>query len=170
MSSGPAICSWTRATVATGVNLAAVSPELQRLDVFARGADGKLIHAWYVGSEDWHPWETLHDDQIAGDPAAACWEIGRIDVVARGAGNACLHTWYDRGWYPWESLGGELTSDPTICSPARGRIDVFGRGTDSRLWHRWYVDGEGWYDWEALGPSDAIGDGVDATNWNAGRL
>ena len=41
-------------------------------------------------------------------------------------------------WSEWESLGGELTSDPVAVSLGNGRIDVFVRGTDKALWHKWW--------------------------------
>jgi hypothetical protein len=48
------------------------------------------------------------------------------------------------------SLGGVLTSDPSVASWAAGRLDAFGRGADNALWHRAW-DGTQWLGWESLG-------------------
>jgi len=50
----------------------------------------------------------------------------------------------------WESLGGVLTSIPTVVSWGANRLDAFGIGTDSAAWHRWW-DGSRWGGWESLG-------------------
>ena len=42
-------------------------------------------------------------------------------------------------WNDWESLGGELISDPTVISLGNDRIDVFVRGTDKALWHKMWI-------------------------------
>jgi hypothetical protein len=34
----------------------------------------------------------------------------------------------------WESLGGVLTSQPSVVSWGSNRLDVFGLGTDSAAW------------------------------------
>ena len=69
-------------------------------------------------------------------------------------------------WQQWESLGGILTSEPTVSSWASGRLDVFGRGTDNALWHKWY-DGH-WSDWESLG--GVLTSGPGAVSWSYGRI
>ena len=43
----------------------------------------------------------------------------------------------DNEWSEWDSLGGELVSDPVAISTTNNRIDVFVRGTDKALWHKW---------------------------------
>jgi hypothetical protein len=53
-------------------------------------------------------------------------------------------------WNEWESLGGELISDPTVISLGNDRIDVFVRGTDKALWHKMW-NGKKWNEWESLG-------------------
>lgn len=48
-----------------------------------------------------------------------------------------------QGWSGWESLGGTLTSAPTVSSWQNNRLDVFGRGTDMHfiIFGRMAVDG-----------------------------
>ena len=60
-----------------------------------------------------------------------------------GDDNSLRHLWYEKGWYPWESLGGTLTSAPAAVSWDKGRIDVFVRGTEMTMWHKWF-DNEWW--------------------------
>ena len=67
---------------------------------------------------------------------------------------------------PWESLGGDLTSGPAVCSWAAGRLDVFARAADNSLQH-WWWDGSSW-------GSDNLGGSLTsdpaAVSWAAGRL
>jgi hypothetical protein len=67
----------------------------------------------------------------------------------------------------WESLGGELSSGPCVCSWAAGRLDVFARGTDNALWHLSY-DG-GWGPWEQLGANPISADPT-AVAWGFNRI
>ncbi len=50
---------------------------------------------------------------------------------------------------PWGSLGGNLTSGPTVAARGTNRLDVFARGADNQLWQR-YWDGA-WSTWGSLG-------------------
>ena len=67
----------------------------------------------------------------------------------------------------WESLGGEFTSAPAVCSWGPGRLDVFGRGTDNALWHKWFTDGE-WRGWTSLGGT--LTAPPAAVSWGVGRI
>ena len=62
---------------------------------------------------------------------------------------ALWHKWWaGEEWGDWQSLGGQLTSDPSTISLRANHLDVFVRGTDGAVWHRWW-DGNKWRDWEA---------------------
>jgi hypothetical protein len=69
-------------------------------------------------------------------------------------------------WHNWESLGGILTSEPTVASWAAGRLDCFARGTDNAMWHKWW-DGT-WHNWESLG--GILMSGPAAVSWGANRI
>jgi hypothetical protein len=73
----PAVCSWGA----------------DRIDVFARAADGTLMHQWYT-SEGWCEWESM-GVQVSGDVAAASWGPNRIDLFGRGPDGDLLHGWWD---------------------------------------------------------------------------
>jgi hypothetical protein len=65
------------------------------------------------------------------------------------------HQWQtapNNGWSGWASLGGILTSAPTIFQNLDGRLEAFVRGTDSALWHIWQTaPNNGWSRWASLG-------------------
>ncbi len=90
----------------------------------------------------------------------------RLDVFARGTNNELRHLYYDGRWRDWESLGGNLTSDPTAVSWGLGRLDVFARGPDNEIEHKWF--GGLWGGWESLG--GVHGSGPDVASWGPGRL
>jgi peptidoglycan hydrolase-like protein with peptidoglycan-binding domain len=69
-------------------------------------------------------------------------------------------------WSGWESLGGVLTSSPSVSSWASGRLDVFVCGTDSALWHKWYSNG--WSGWESLG--GVLSSSPAAVSWGPNRI
>jgi hypothetical protein len=149
LASGPSVASWSAG----------------RLDVFATGGDGALLHKWYDGVS-WRGWESL-GGHLTSAPAAVSWASGRLDVFARGPANDLIHKWYGAsGWSGWESLGGVLAEGPGVSSWAAGRLDVFVRGTDNHLWHRWYNGG--WFWWENLG--GILTSGPAAASMSAGRV
>lgn len=117
----------------------AVSWGTNAIDVFFRGSDGALDHAWTRDGSTWGVEPLGGQLQTGSGPDAASWATGRIDVVLRGTDDALYHTWYSSGWSgSFENLGGALTSDPSAVSWGDHRIDTFSRGTDSALWHKFY--------------------------------
>jgi repeat uncharacterized protein DUF346 len=86
-----------------------------RLDVFARGSDNGLWHAWLDGG-GWRGWESL-GGVLDSDPAVIAWGPNRLDVFVRGTDKALWHKWWDgRSWSGWQSLGGILTSAPDAAA------------------------------------------------------
>ncbi|MEB3031136.1 peptidoglycan DD-metalloendopeptidase family protein [[Mycobacterium] nativiensis] len=99
-----------------------------------------------------------------GPPRPFLMHGGQVLGQDRLAAQKLFGPWVNlggRGWPPqrsmvwpvdnsWESLGGQLTSGPGVCSWGPGRLDAFAVGTDSALWHR-YWDGHTWHNWESLG-------------------
>jgi peptidoglycan hydrolase-like protein with peptidoglycan-binding domain len=70
-------------------------------------------------------------------------------------------------WHGWESLGGVLTSAPTVSSWAANRLDTFVRGTDNALWHKWW-NGSSWSGWESLG--GVLTSAPGAVSWGSNRI
>jgi len=69
-------------------------------------------------------------------------------------------------WLGWESLGGVLTSAPSVSSWSSGRLDTFVRGTDNALWHKWFQNG--WSGWESLG--GVLTSAPGAVSWGSNRI
>jgi hypothetical protein len=89
LSGPPAACSW-------GPN---------RVDVFARGAAGDMLHRRWDGTE-WSRFESLGmpvtGDLVvlpfAGSVAACTWGAQRLDVFARALDGCLYHAWFDGRW------------------------------------------------------------------------
>ena len=88
----PAACSW-------GAN---------RIDVFARGAHGELLHRSWDG-KDWSSFDSLWMPQagtgsdarsipFTGMVSACTWGEARLDVFARAADGNIYHAWWDGSW------------------------------------------------------------------------
>jgi acylphosphatase len=81
---------------------------------------------------------------------------GRLEAFAVGTDNGLWHIWEttpNGGWSGWASLGGVITSEPTVARNADGRLEVFARGTDNALWHIWQTAPSAgpWSAWASLG-------------------
>jgi len=139
-----------------------------RLDVFARGTNGELLHRWYRNNE-WSWWENLGGNIAAGSgPSSVSWAPGRIDVVARGTDNSVLHWGYSEGvGWALDNLGGNIASDPEIASREYGHLEIYAKNTQNNLIYKWYLHGE-WSNWVNLGGTLASGPG--ATSWNQNAL
>ncbi len=128
---------------------AVVSWGAGRIDLFGRGVDGAIYHAYWDGS--WHSFESLGGNFIYA-PAASSWGPGRLDVFAIGTDGALYHNYWDGAWHGWgERLGGVFTSAPAAVSSMPNHIDVVGRGSDNAIWHT-YWDGS-WHGFDSLGGS-----------------
>ncbi len=109
-------------------------------DVFWRGTDGSLWHAWYIGGR-WAGPQSL-GGSLAGDPSAVSWGPGHIDVFWKGTDTQLWHVYYADGWHGPERLGGgPLGSPPHADTDQLGSIDVFWAGTDGNLWRMGYAGG-----------------------------
>jgi hypothetical protein len=69
--------------------------------------------------------------------AAACWGPSRIDLFRVGVNSDLSHKWWDGStWGGWESLGGILTTPPSVTAWGPNRLDVVVTGTDSAAYHK----------------------------------
>jgi hypothetical protein len=86
---------------------AACSARPDRIDVFARGARGDVVHKWWNGST-WSEFASLgmpvsaNDELLPSTGAlAACASVaGRIDVFTRAVDGRLYHCWWDGTWQP----------------------------------------------------------------------
>ena len=147
-----------------------------RIDVFALGQSGEVLHAVKNG-EGWGPFDSLGvpparlagDGQTApGAEAVAACSCGpsRIAVFRRGArGDLLLKWWNGTRWSEYASLGSpeipdesypavtvpaRLTGPPAACSWGPTRLDAFARGPSGELAHTWW-DGSDWSGFDSVG-------------------
>jgi hypothetical protein len=147
-----------------------------RLEVFALGTDGAIVHRWqpepnhaFVG------WSSL-GGMLASAPVVAASADGRLEIFAIGADAAVHHRWQEGGGHwndGWESLGTVDTGfqgEPFVAANDDGRLEVFARTSDGRLWSKWQAVASAPFvaDWFPIG-TDAASDPVVATNRD-GRL
>jgi hypothetical protein len=161
----PAWSGWEDLGGVLQSGVTAASRGTNRLDVFARGTSGAMIHRWWDGTA-WRGWETL-GGIIDGAPAAVSWGPGRLDCFARGPENHLYHRWFDGTWHGWQDLGGLIISNPTVCAWAADRLDVFAAGADNAMWHLWW-DGTAFQGWESLGGT--IVGAPAAVAWGPNRI
>lgn len=154
---------------------AVCSSRAGRLDIFAVGQEGDLLHTWR-DEEGWSGFESLGKLVLAGSTAqqsvpvsgmvaaCACGAAG-MGVFALGPLGDLLLTWWDgMQWSGFTSLGApEVSNDlypalavtvplagpPAACSWGSNRLDAFVRGQGGDLLHKWW-DGEVWSDYESL--------------------
>lgn len=180
------------ATVSAGVAIpmglagppAACSGEPDRMDVFAVGQGGGLLHTSW-SEKGWSEFESLGAPPLgiagtsrllplSGALAACSCGRDRMAVFIRGAlGDLLLKWWDGRRWSAFASLGSPqvqydlypavtvaapLTGPPAACSWGPDRMDVFARGPAGDLLHKWW-DGKDWSPFASLGmPLTADGD------------
>ncbi|MFJ5984517.1 CHAP domain-containing protein [Lentzea sp. NPDC092896] len=141
-----------------------------QLDVFARGANGDLLHKWMVDGVGWQPspfgdFERLGGG-LASDVSVTQLANGQLHVFGRGPAGDLMHKWlvHGVGWQPspfgdFERLGSGLASEPVALQQANGQLDIFGRGSANDLWHKWFVSGIGWQP-TAFGEPERLGTGL----------
>lgn len=156
ITSTPATTSWSQ----------------DRIDVFARGENGDLVHKWYTSSYGWSYWESLGGCLI-GAPAVTSWAEGRLDVFIRGcnaSGPNLWHLFYEAGWHAWgqvsDGTGVRMASSPAAISWGPGRIDIVAKGASGELLHKWHQGM--WGNWAVLG--GCIVGTPAMTSMNTGRL
>ena len=144
-----------------------------RMDVFAIGAAGALLHATWDAA-GFSEFESLggidlpntSPGPISGQVSACNCGDRRMGVFARGpAGDLLLKWWNGSAWSPFASLGSPqepdcvypavrraapISSAPAGCGGGTTRLDVFARGPRGDLLHSWW-DGQGWNVFESLG-------------------
>ncbi len=77
----------------------------------------------------------------------------RFDAFRAALGGDVAQTWIKGGvWQPDRSIGGSVSSSPSMVRPSTGRMNVFVRWADRSVKHRWVLDnGQLDVDWQPLG-------------------
>jgi hypothetical protein len=85
------------------------------VDVFWKGTDGNLWHAYTTAGHSWHTAASLGMGPLGSMPFATAEPSGNEDVFWRGSGND--HLWHaylipGHGWAGGQDLGGHLYPIP----------------------------------------------------------
>jgi hypothetical protein len=143
-----------------------------RLEVLGVDGSGGLYHVWQSApSGGWGAWYKLASASAFGTPSITTNADGRLEVVYQDLASAAIfHIWQTApsgGWGPGYSLGGQLSSDPTIARNGDGRLEVFGINLAGDAVHVWQTSpGGGWTGVASLaqGGVHLAGDPRPATN------
>ena len=105
-----------------------------RVDVFARGSNGHLLHTWSTGGA-YRAWEDL-GGELTSAPSAASLATGTIDVVARTSGDVLSRKrWDGSQWSEWTTVGGQLSAAPAASADrTAGTVSVLVRGTNGLIY------------------------------------
>jgi hypothetical protein len=172
--------SWTAHTNLFGTLISDPSVVLNadgRLEVFAVMTDNGVHHIWQntAGSSSWSNWFSIGGFTNSTRLGVARNTDGFLQVFYRDFSTNSLFFIRQTpgapgGWATPTSLGGGLTSDPTVGINADGRLEIFIRGTDNALHHIWQnsPSSGAWSAWTSLGGGLTSG-AAPALNAN-GRL
>jgi pimeloyl-ACP methyl ester carboxylesterase len=127
--------AWTSLNFVATSELSAVSWGGARLDVFARGIDGGLNHAWRDNDNVPWQWENLRGI-LASGPAAVASEDQHIDIFVRGTDGAVWHLEFHRGWKGWVSRGERIDGTLAAASWGSDHVDVYARIGQRLAWRR----------------------------------
>lgn len=150
---------------------------VHQIVVVLRQPSNTLETHWWQTGKGWEGAVPLPGVSISRPAVSAttipnyALNLRRVDVFGRGTDDTLQHWWWFRpglGWHgPPDSLGGQITSAPTVTAWSPERRDVFARGVNGSLQH-WSFDGRRW-----TGPTDRGGQFVDApaaVSWSRNRI
>jgi hypothetical protein len=146
-----------------------------RLDVYARGEDGRLTH-WGRGffnapgsPSGWFGPEASVPDPFATNPYPVSLGDSSVELLARSADNSLVHWSWDahaRSWNPLQPGGSAMASEPVGISCATDTMDVFAWGDETSLLHWSFASGTWASETWALSvvkptpPQDELADGL----------
>jgi len=138
--------------------------------VFVRGVDKGLFEktqvATHTGTVAWSRYEGL-GGLLASQPAvpATLNPVNLLEVFVRQADRAI---WYKRQvaitheadsvtWTDWETLGGKMSSGPSVIVDYDGLLEVFVRGMNREIFTKRQIDHDtnDFFVWESLGGDSA---------------
>lgn len=139
------VINFSRGDIVAGGTPAAGRNQDLRLEVFVRGSDGNLWHAWQprvnstaepdISQMILYPMDG--NPSITGNPAVKNG-AGNLEVLWVDANGQLMHVYQTRPNNGWNgravSLGGNVQNRPAIGRAADGRLEVFVRGLDNRIY------------------------------------
>jgi hypothetical protein len=156
--------------VSMSLSPVAVSWAPGRIDVFTRGSDNRLWHAW--GNEaQMQGWDNPADiSDMRSQPSAVAFAPGRLDIFWINSASNLQHTWWGPGWFN-EDLGRPpntpLINNPGAVAQGVNAMNIFVPGGDGRLWHKGWFNG--WTTWESVPGVSGINGTPSATSPTPGR-
>jgi hypothetical protein len=158
---------------ASPVTSSAVVSSSGATTVFARGTDGVIYYRTGQGTGTYTPWAAVPNMISTGGPSAVSADGASVQLVVRGPGMAVYRasapldpsTGVPGTWSDWASLGGVLSTAPSVASVGPDRYAVVGRGSDGATWERVY-DGTSWSEWASVGGAAFSAPAIEADNVN----
>ncbi len=155
---------------------AVISSGPGKINVFVKGADGRLWEKWFDGHGWVNTWNNLGGDMVNSSMSAISWGNGHVDLFQTASDGTIWHRYYlpdAIGWRGWEGLGRPngpyIASPPAAVTSAYGRINIFAKGSDGRLWEKWF-DGTNWNNpWNNVTGS-SVNSTPAAISWGNGHI
>ncbi len=176
----PSISTWSNIGAPAGVTLvgspSATSWAANRYDVYARGTDHTVYHAYSSDGTTWN-W-TDQGGSVTNDVASESWGPNRLDGYALGTGSGAIwHQYWDGSWHPsgttWAENTPETNAKYAIGASSWGtnRIDLFDNN-GSTVGHVWFDSDLSWHgDWtQTFMPPVTPVSAPCATCWGVNRL
>jgi hypothetical protein len=151
--------------------------------VFARGTNGHLMEAWWIGN-GWHWYDVSTvpgGTNITDNPCVASWVESsglRVETVfARGTNGHLEEAYWSAPagwhWYDVSTAPGGTTINGTPCAAVwvtsalpLGEETVFARGTNGHLMEAWWIgNGWHWYDVSTVPGGANITDNPCVASW-----
>merc|ERR1711985_94055 len=117
------------------------------IHVFSRGIDRALWHkqqAAVNGTFGWSNWESLGAVVSSGPYVPTGMNCQNfIEIFIRGSDKAVWHKGQGHHpvdspsdtWTHWGSIGGKVSTAPSLAIDFSGMVHVFTRGIDKSIWH-----------------------------------
>ena len=141
--------SWTiRDGIATS-DIAATSWGNDRIDVYVRGTDNDIYHAWQQPSTNsWHTFGGINlqgtiSTGAVGNPVVSALgssSAGRLDLYTRGS-DACIYHYAQivgTAQQSWEKLGGNALTDPATAAQSNNKLHLFITSTGGVPFRKYY--------------------------------
>jgi hypothetical protein len=110
-----------------------------RLEVFVRGTDGNLWHAWELSPRGaWSGWQSLGGPLSSPRIVVARNGDDRLEVFAIGSKDAMLHAWQHFPNGSWSALEpfGLVVKDIAAGANLDGRVEIFAITPSDEIFHR----------------------------------
>jgi hypothetical protein len=115
------------------------------IDLFARGANGDIIHGYYNLTTGAVTFANLGGEMTSAPIAIASESGDRMTVFARGAnGHLMSKLWTSTAWYSWVDRGVSIIGRPGVTSRGGATVDLFYRDTDDTVVHWYSPDAISW--------------------------